>query len=476
MTTLAFAEPDEPEKPRKSKAAQPKTAKAQAGKRNVNGEGNIRERSDGRWEGRAYVITTDGREVRRSVYGKSWEDVHEKLTKMQADTMSGKRVASSSQTVGEYLEYWLQEHARHRVRDTTYASYRWLVEKYLVPLFGKKKLTALRPADIRRGFFQLKQTCQCCAKGKDQAREDRAKKLRAARAGKAPRKNARPIEGARCCAKTPRECCRDVVSDGTVRYLHRVLRAALQDAVTEDEILTENVAKKLRMDHKYRPAFKAWKADDATKFLGAIRDDRLYALYAVALSLGLRRGEALGLRWWDVDLINGVIRVEHGLHRVDGELQLGLVKTDGSLREIPVPKSLLPVLDAHRKAQEAERAGHLAELAAPDKKKECAAAIEAWDKGFVFTTMLGTPIEPRNVNRHFDALCAKSGVRRIRFHDLRHSCASLLWSQGVPLEQIQDILGHADPRTTKVIYVDVAEELQREAVDKLGFLFEERGE
>lgn len=66
-----------------------------------------------------------------------------------------------------------------------------------------------------------------------------------------------------------------------------------------------------------------------------------------------------------------------------------------------------------------------------------------------------------------------SGVRRIRFHDLRHSCASLLWSQGVPLEQIQDILGHADPRTTKVIYVDVAEELQREAVDKLGFLFDE---
>ncbi|WP_407657654.1 tyrosine-type recombinase/integrase [Kribbella turkmenica] len=88
----------------------------------------------------------------------------------------------------------------------------------------------------------------------------------------------------------------------------------------------------------------------------------------------------------------------------------------------------------------------------------------------MFTTTIGTPIEPRNVNRHFDALCAKSGVRRIRFHDLRHSCASLLWSQDVPLEQIQDILGHADPRTTKVIYVDVAEELQRDVVDKLGSL------
>ena len=94
----------------------------------------------------------------------------------------------------------------------------------------------------------------------------------------------------------------------------------------------------------------------------------------------------------------------------------------------------------------------------------------------MFTTSLGTPFEPRNINRHFDKLCASSGVRRIRFHDLRHSCASLLWSQGVPLEQIQDILGHEDPRTTKTIYVDVAEDLQRGAVDKLGFLFEQDGE
>jgi integrase len=81
----------------------------------------------------------------------------------------------------------------------------------------------------------------------------------------------------------------------------------------------------------------------------------------------------------------------------------------------------------------------------------------------VFSTTIGTPIEPRNVNRLFDVLCEWTGVWRIRFHDLRHPCASLLYSQGVPLEQIQDVLGHADPRT-KVIYVDVAEELQRDAV------------
>ena len=128
----------------------------------VDGEGDLRERSDGRWggEGRAYVITTDGREIRKSVYGKSWDDVHTKLTKLQADTMSGKRVASTSQTVGEYMAYWLEEHARHRVRIGTLAGSPWLIRMYLTPLFGKRKLTGLRPNDIRRGFFQLKQVCR----------------------------------------------------------------------------------------------------------------------------------------------------------------------------------------------------------------------------------------------------------------------------------------------------------------------------
>ncbi|WP_329483422.1 site-specific integrase [Kribbella sp. NBC_01484] len=462
MTTLALMDPDEPRKRRKAQlTSKPKAAKPSTGKRNVNGEGNIRQRSNGLYEGRAYVITTDGREVRKSVYGKTWEEVHQKLTKMQADTMSGKRVASSTQTVAEYLDYWLEEHARHRVRDTTFASYKWLITKYLVPLFGKKKLTTLRPNDVRRGLFQLQQVCQCCAQGKDKAREERAEVERKKREGRPPRKNAKAIQGARCCALVPQACCRSTVSDGTVRYLHRLLRAVLQDAVSEDEILTENIAKKLRLNHKYRPKFKAWSRAEATKFLESIREDRLYALYAVALSLGLRRGEALGLRWSDVDLDNSLIRVNQALHRVDGALKLGDVKTDGSTRLIAVPKPLVSALRVHRAAQ------------AQEKKN----AGKSWqDGGYVFSTMIGTPIEPRNMNRHFDRLCEKAGVRRIRFHDLRHSCASLLYSQGVPLENIQDVLGHSSPTVTKVIYVDVAEDVTRDAVDRLGFLFGEHDE
>ena len=393
------------------------------------------------------------------MYGASWEDVHDKLTRLQADTMSGRRIATTSKTVGEYLTYWLSEHARHRVRATTYQSYEILVRLYLIPLFGNKKLTRLRPGDIRRGFFRLKQTCQCCAQGKDQAREDRANALRAKRAGKPPRKHARPIEGARCCAKRPKVCCRSIVSDGTIRYLHRLLRAALQDAVSEDELLTENVAKRLRMDHKYRPRFKAWTADEAKQFLrSAPRTHRWYALYAMALMLGLRRGELLGLRWSDVDFDRATVRVRHALHRVNGALELGQVKTDGSARVLPLPRPLAKIIYAHQAVQANDRA----------------AAGGSWqDSGHVFVTSLGTPIEPRNVNRHFESWCELTGVRRIRFHDLRHSCASLLYSLRVPLDQIQDILGHGSPVTTKLIYVDVAEGMHRDALDQLGALFED---
>ncbi|MGW1341023.1 hypothetical protein ACWCOV_08210 [Kribbella sp. NPDC002412] len=144
--------------------------------------------------------------------------------------------------------------------------------------------------------------------------------------------------------------------------------------MSEDEILTENIAKKLRLNHKYRSKFKAWSRAEATTFLDAIREDRLYAVYAVALSLG-RRGEALGLRWTDVDLDNSLIRVNQALHRVDGALKLGEVKADGSTRLIAVPKPTVSAPRVHRAAQ------------AQEKKN----AGKSWQEcGYVFSAMIGT--------------------------------------------------------------------------------------
>ncbi|AXH89737.1 tyrosine-type recombinase/integrase [Micromonospora aurantiaca] len=402
-----------------------------------NGEGNIRQRKDGRFEARVWVFTTDGREIRKSVYGATWDEAHAALVKLKSDALAGVRLPATGATVGEYLTYWLTEIAAERVRPSTLASYQWIARTYVVPYLGAKKLARLRPSDVRTFLARLKSVCQCCALGKDAKRVER---------GRQPR----------CCAKSPRQCCEAVLSDGSIRYAHRLLRAALQDAVTE-ELVASNPAKALRISHRYRPKFTPWTADEAKRFLKTARDDRWYALYSVALALGLRRGEALALRWVDVDLVDNVLRVRQSLQRTGGELRFGPVKTDGSERAVALPLSLVDVLRGHRALQRTERE----------------AAGDRWqDHGLLFTTKIGTPIEPRNINRHFDQLCERAGVRRIRVHDLRHSCATLLYDQGVPLERIQDVLGHSSPTVTKSIYVEATRRVQQDAVDRLGFLFD----
>ncbi|MBB5871152.1 integrase [Allocatelliglobosispora scoriae] len=402
-----------------------------------NGEGSIRQRKDGRWEARVWVFSTDGSEVRRSVYGDSWDEAHEAMIKLQSDKMAGVRIPASADTVGDYLAYWLSQIAEPRVRPSTMASYRWLITTYVLPYLGSKKLARLRPADIRTFLNRLKGVCQCCALGKDKRRVERG-------------------QAARCCALTPRQCCEGFLSDGSVRYAHRLVRAALQDAIV-DELIATNPARHLRISHRYRPKFTPWSADEARSFLKVAREDRWYALYSVALALGLRRGEALGLRWVDVDLIDNVISIRRTLQRVNGQLTNGPVKTESSDRKVGVPAALARVLTLHKAEQARERK-----------------IAKKWtDHGMVFTTKLGTPIEPRNLNRHFDQLCERAGVPRIRFHDLRHSCATILYDQGVPIENIQDVLGHSSPTITKTIYVEATRKIQRDAVDRLDFLFDD---
>jgi integrase len=407
------------------------------GRRNVNGEGNIRQRRDGRWEGRAWVFTTDGREIRKSVYGTSWDEVHQKLTVLKAKTQAGVRVAASIQNVSEFMAYWLREVAGGRVRPSTLRTYDWLSRCYVVPLLGNHRLGKLQPPTIRTFLNRAKNTCQCCAQGKDAARVSSG-------------------HSARCCARRPRQCCESYPSDGTIRHLHRMIRAALQDAVV-DGLIPDNPARNLRLAHKYRPRFTPLTGEEAKLLLKAARNDRLYALYAVALALGLRRGEALALRWEDVDLIDGVIFVRQTLQRLSGKLVFGPVKSDESERVIALPGPCRDALRRHRERQAAERRS----------------LGGKWrDSGLVFASTVGTPIEPRNLNRHFVGLLDRAGLRRIRFHDLRHSCATLLYEQGVSIEKIQDVLGHSSPTITKLIYVEATRQAQKSTTDKLGYLFD----
>jgi integrase len=190
-----------------------------------------------------------------------------------------------------------------------------------------------------------------------------------------------------------------------------------------------------------------WSADEARRFLETARHDRLYALRAVALAIGLRRGEALGLRWVDVDLVNGWVVITKALSRVGTDLALRDVKTESSAASVPLPAELVAILRRNRLNQFGD-----------------AQVARAHTLGVVFTTKNGAPLEPRSVNRAFETLCRRAGVRSIRLHDLRHSCARWLFAMGVEAATVQRILRHSSISVTAGTYVDVIEQVQRSAV------------
>lgn len=277
--------------------------------------------------GQIFVDTPDGRRKRVSVYGDTEREALNELNKLRDQQRRGIPVATTTLTVAEYMSYWLEHIAEPGIRRTTYATYEGDVRLHIVPGIGKRKLKTLQAADIRAWLSDLRTKCQCCGQGRDAARD-------------------KP----RCCALADPRCCQAALSASSIRHVLRVLRAALQDAVDE-ELLSRNVARLVQLrvtdDRKVRSFTRA----EALRFLGAAEHHRLYALWAVALAMGLRRGEALGLAWADVDLDGGRMTVRQALHRVDGQLRLDPVKTDASVAVLPIPDPLVSILRAHRKRQ-----------------------------------------------------------------------------------------------------------------------------
>lgn len=412
-------------------------APRQQRKKNANGTGGVYYRADGRWEAKTFVDTPDGRRKRISVYGGTEREVLDELSKLRDQQRRGIPIATTTMTVAEYMTYWLEQVAEPAIRRTTYATYEGDVRLHIVPGIGKRKLKTLQANDIRTWLTRLRTLCQCCAQGKDAARKE-----------------------PRCCAMDQPKCCNDVLSSSSIRHILRVLRAALQDAVDE-ELLSRNVARLVQLRVTDDRKVRSFTRDEALRFLRAAEDHRLYALWAVALAMGLRRGEALGLAWSDLDLENGRLTIRQALHRVDNKLRLDQVKTEASVAVLPVPAPLVSILRGHRTRQLEER---------------FIAGVQWRDTGLVFTTATGGFLEPRNVNRTFHSLCARAEVPQLRVHDLRHSCATLLFTMGVPPATVQRILRHSSITVTTGTYVEVIEAVQRDALDSMGTLFEQAGD
>ncbi|MFF5082486.1 tyrosine-type recombinase/integrase [Actinoplanes sp. NPDC000266] len=407
-------------------AESPRSRKA-VGRKNANGEGSIYQRqSDGRWVGQAYAVTADGTRKRKYVYGENWEDAHSKLVQLKALIQRGIPLPDRAWKLNEYLPYWLTTYVSE-LKATTGRGYESAVRLHLLPALGTKRLDSLQIKHVRDFLSSFRNKCLCCASKADAKRP--------------PEKQ--------CCSAG--NCCAHYPSARQIQYVRDVLRNALQQAVRE-ELISRNVATLVRVPSPRYKIGKSLSVDQVRALLKATEGHRLYPLYVVAATMGLRRGELLGMRWSDLDLDNGTLTVEQTVQRVNGELLLTGTKTEDSEAPLPLPEWTWLVLLEHQDAQQAER--------------ERLAAV--WQEhGLVFPSGYGTPMEPRNLNRHFATTREKAGLPTIRLHDMRHTVVSMLMELGVPPHVVQAIARHADVKITLKVYSHANLDAMRQALGKL---------
>ncbi|MGW0629184.1 tyrosine-type recombinase/integrase [Streptomyces sp. NPDC002758] len=374
-------------------------------KRNPNGAGSIWQRKDGRYEARVYVPQPDGTRKRKTVYGSTWEECDTKRQELVRRDRQGIPTPTRSAKLSEWLPYWLEHYIRPRRKLSTYDKYETHVRLYLVTLLGTKRLESLSAADVRR-FITRVQNEQTAA---------------------------------------------------TAKEAHRVLRTALTAAVRE-ELITRNVAALVEPPRVRQQEIRPWSLEETLSFLEAARADPLYAAFVLAIAMGLRRGELVGLRWSDVDLDNRVLYVRQQTQRRRGTLYDDDPKSRRS-RAVPMPALCIAPLRWHRLRQ----------------RETFARTGVAWtEAGYVFATRNGRPVEPRNVYRSFTRVAAAAGLRVVRLHDARHGCATLLTAAGVAPRVIMEILGHSQISITMDVYTHVVHDTQREAISHMDRLLKRR--
>ncbi|MET7907134.1 site-specific integrase [Streptomyces avermitilis] len=374
-------------------------------KRNPNGAGSIWQRKDGRYEARVYVPQPDGTRKRKTVYGATWEECDTKRQELVRRDRQNIPTPTRSAKLSEWLPYWLTHYVEPRRKLSTYDKYETHVRLYLVPLLGTKRLETLSVADVRLFITRMQNTHTAA----------------------------------------------------TAKEAHRVLRTALTAAVRE-ELIARNVASLVEPPRVKQREIRPWTLEETLAYLEAARCDPLYAAFVLAVAMGLRRGELVGLRWSDVDLDSRVLHVRQQTQRRRGTLYDDDPKSRRS-RVVPMPALCIAPLRWHRLRQ----------------RETFARTGVAWaESGYVFATRNGRPVEPRNVYRSFTRVAADAGLRVVRLHDARHGTATLLTAAGVAPRIIMEILGHSQISITMDVYTHVVQDTQREAISHMDRLLKRR--
>ena len=364
-------------------------------KRRANGEGNIRKRKDGRWEGR-YTAGRDpetGRAIYKNVLGRTQAEVKQKLKTAIEESSSLDPAKAGQYTVGQWLDTWLEDYAKLSICPSSYKTYRGFIENHIKPAVGNIPLEKLTSMDLQKLYKHLLES------------------------GRVDRIEAR---------NKPKG-----LSVKTVRNINQMISSAYNCAV-EQRITATNPTNGCALPKLEKKEMKILPLDCLNTFFEEAKRSGVFELYYVDLSTGLRRGELLGLKWSDIDLNKGIIRVL----RQNGAVVEAPLKTKNSYRNIAIGTDTVELLRQMKQRSTSE---------------------------YVFPSSTGGPISPDSVLHMLQRVLKRAGLEKIPFHSLRHTLSVLALQNGVDIKTLSSMLGHYSAGFTLDTYAHVTSAMQTKA-------------
>ena len=374
-------------------------------KRRANGEGNLRKRKDGRWEGR-YTAGRDpetGKAIYKNVLGKTQAEAKAKLKQAIEEAKGLDAAKVGRYTVGQWMEVWFEHYAKVKVRPSSHQTYRGYIDNHIKPNIGKIQLEKLTSLDLQKFYKKL------LGKGRVDRIESRKQS--------------------------------NGLSAKTVQNIHQIISSAMKLA-QEQKLIASNPTEGCALPRLEHREMQTLPVEQLQSFLREAKDSGVFELYYLELVTGLRRGELLGLKWEDVDLERGDLRVRRQIARINGEVVEAPLKTKNAYRTLPLAEDTVSIL--------------------LEQKKKVAGS--PW----VFPSSTGGPISPDSVLHMLHRVLKRAGLPRIRFHDLRHTFATLALQNGVDVKTVSGMLGHFSAGFTLDTYAHVTTASQRQAAKTMG--------
>ena len=374
-------------------------------KRRANGEGNLRKRKDGRWEGR-YTAGRDpetGKAIYKSVLGKTQAEAKAKLKQAIEEAKGLDAAKVGRYTIGQWMDVWFEHYAKVKVRPSSHQTYRGYIDNHIKPNIGKIPLEKLTSLELQKFYKKLL----------EKGRVDRLESRNQAKG----------------------------LSPKTVWNIHQIISSAMKLA-QEQKLIASNPAEGCALPRMGHQEMKTLPVEQLHSFLREAKDSGVFELYYLELATGLRRGELLGLKWEDIDLERGDLRVRRQIARINVEVVEAPLKTKNAYRTLPLAEDTVSIL--------------------LEQKKKVAGS--PW----VFPSSTGGPISPDSVLHMLHRVLKRAGLPRIRFHDLRHTFATLALQNGVDVKTVSGMLGHFSAGFTLDTYAHVTTASQRQAAKTMG--------